>query len=158
MGAITSQITSLTIVYSTVYSSAAQRKHQSPASLAFVCVCGGGGGGGGGGGWPVNSPHKWPVTRKIFPFDDVIIIYVIVNFQITFPESEFTWPDMAYNDGPTRKAPRLYISDPEGIKLVDFGASLNTVTGYVEQDGRIRHFVTNVTSGGPAEQFGMKSV
>ena len=23
---------------------------------------------------PVNSPHKWPVTRKMFPFDDVIII------------------------------------------------------------------------------------
>ena len=23
--------------------------------------------------WPVNSPHKWPVTRKMFPFDDVIM-------------------------------------------------------------------------------------
>ena len=36
MGAIASQITSLTIVYSTVYSDADERKHQSPASLAFV--------------------------------------------------------------------------------------------------------------------------
>ena len=36
MGAIASQITSLTIVYSTVYSGADQRKHQSSASLAFV--------------------------------------------------------------------------------------------------------------------------
>ena len=36
MGAIASQITSLTIVYSTVYSGAYQSKHQSPASLAFV--------------------------------------------------------------------------------------------------------------------------
>ena len=36
MGTIASQITSLTIVYSTVYSDADQRKHQSPASLAFV--------------------------------------------------------------------------------------------------------------------------
>ena len=36
MGAITSQITSLTIVYSIVYSDADQRKHQSSASLAFV--------------------------------------------------------------------------------------------------------------------------
>ena len=36
MGAIASQITSLTIVYSTVYSDADQRKHQSPASLAFA--------------------------------------------------------------------------------------------------------------------------
>ena len=65
MGAIASQITSLTIVFSTVYLDTDQRKHQSSASLAFV--------------WgirrrPVNSPHKWSVTRKMFPFDDVIMI------------------------------------------------------------------------------------
>ena len=36
MGAMASQITSLTIVYSTVYSDADQRKHQSSVSLAFV--------------------------------------------------------------------------------------------------------------------------
>ena len=36
MTAMASQITSLTIVYSTVYSDADQRKHQSSASLAFV--------------------------------------------------------------------------------------------------------------------------
>ena len=36
MGTIASQITSITIVYSTVYSDADQRKHQSSASLAFV--------------------------------------------------------------------------------------------------------------------------
>ena len=63
-GRIASQITSLTIVYSTVYSGAHQRKHQSSASLAFMR---------GIHRWPVNSPHKWPVTRKIFPFDDVIM-------------------------------------------------------------------------------------
>ena len=56
MGAMASQITSLTIVYSTVYSGADQRKHQSSASLAFVW---------GIHRWPVNSPHKRPVTRKI---------------------------------------------------------------------------------------------
>ena len=82
MGAIASQITSLTIVCSTVYSDADLRKQQSSAS-------------------PVNSPHKgqrrgalrffwsayekycWvnnrpvarPVTRKMFPFDDVIMSY-----------------------------------------------------------------------------------
>ena len=58
-------ITSLTIVYSTVYSDADQRQHQSSASLAFVWGIHRG---------PVNSPHKWPVTRKIFPFDDVIMV------------------------------------------------------------------------------------
>ena len=62
MGAIASQITSLTIFYSTVYSDADQRKHQSSTSLAFVRGIHRG---------PVNSPHKWPVTRKMFPFDDV---------------------------------------------------------------------------------------
>ena len=66
MGALASQITSLTTVYSTVYSDADQRKHQSSASLAFVRGFHRG---------PVNSPHKWPVTRKMFPFDDVIMIY-----------------------------------------------------------------------------------
>ena len=64
MGAIASQITSLTVVYSTVYSDADQTKHQSSASLAFVR---------GNHRGPVNSPHKWPVTRKMFPFDDVIM-------------------------------------------------------------------------------------
>ena len=36
MGAVTSQLASLTIVYSAVYSDADQRKHQSSGSLAFV--------------------------------------------------------------------------------------------------------------------------
>ena len=63
MNATASQITSLTIIYSTVYSGEDQRKYQSSASLAFVW---------GIHRWPVNSPHKGPVTRKMFPFDDVI--------------------------------------------------------------------------------------
>ena len=63
MGAMACQITSSMIVYSTVYPGADQRKHQSYASLAFVRGIHRS---------PVNSPHKWPVTRKMFPFDDVI--------------------------------------------------------------------------------------
>ena len=70
MGMIVSQITSLTIVYSTLYSDADQRKHQSSASLAFVRGIHRG---------PVNSPHKWPVTRKMFPFDDVIMVHYTQN-------------------------------------------------------------------------------
>ena len=65
MSAMASQITSLTIVYSTAGSGADQRKHQITASLAFVR---------GIHRLPVNSPHKSPVTRKLFPFDDVIMI------------------------------------------------------------------------------------
>ena len=64
MGSMASQITSLTIVYSTVYLGADQGKHRRSASLAFVR---------GIHRWPVNSPHKWPVTRKMFPLDDVIM-------------------------------------------------------------------------------------
>ena len=64
MDALTSLITSLTIVYSTVYSDADQRNYQSFVSLAFVWGLPRG---------PVNSPHKWPVTRKMFPFQDVIM-------------------------------------------------------------------------------------
>ena len=64
MGAIASQITSLTIVYLTVYLDADQGKHQGSVSLAFVRGSHLG---------PVNSPHKWPVTPKMFPFDDVIM-------------------------------------------------------------------------------------
>ena len=65
MGAMASQIPSLAIVYSSVYRGADQRKHQSSASLAFMS---------GIHRWPVISPHKGPVTRKMFPFDDVIMI------------------------------------------------------------------------------------
>ena len=70
MGAIASQITSLKSVYSTVYSDADQIKHQSSASLAFVRGIHRG---------RVNSPHKWPVTRKMFPFDDVIMSAVFLG-------------------------------------------------------------------------------
>ena len=68
MSTIASQITSLTVVYSIIYSGADQSKHQSSASLAFVWGIHRG---------PVNCPHKWPVTRKMFPFDDVIMLYNI---------------------------------------------------------------------------------
>ena len=65
MDTMASQITSLTIVYWSVYSGADQRKHQSSASLTFVR---------GIHRWPVNSPHKWPVIWKMFPFDHIIMI------------------------------------------------------------------------------------
>ena len=64
MTTMASQITSLTVVYSIVYSDVDQRKHQSSALLA-LCV--------GNSPGPVNSPHKEPATRKMFPFDAVIM-------------------------------------------------------------------------------------
>ena len=47
-----------------VCSGADQRKHQSFMSLDFVR---------GIQRWPMDSPYKGPVTRKMFPFDDVIV-------------------------------------------------------------------------------------
>ena len=64
MGVMVSQITGVTIVYLIVCSGEDQRKHQSSASLVFVR---------GIHRWPVSSPHKWPVTRKMFPFDAFIM-------------------------------------------------------------------------------------
>ena len=71
MGMMASQITSLTSVYWGVD----QRKHQSSASLAFVR---------GNHRGLVNSPHQWPVTRNMFPFDDVIMEFCVI-FQ-WFPD------------------------------------------------------------------------
>ena len=68
MGSMASQITSFTIVYSSVYSGANQRKHQSFASLALVR---------GIHRLPVNSPHKCPVTQKMLLFNDVIMVATI---------------------------------------------------------------------------------
>ena len=71
MGAIASQITGASFVYLTVCSGADQRKHQSSESLAFVW---------GIHRWPVNSSHKGPVTRRKFPFDDIIMAqYLYLN-------------------------------------------------------------------------------
>ena len=65
MGAMASQITSLTTVYATFHSGADQRKYQNSTSLAFVGEIHRS---------PVNSTHKGPVTRKKFPSDDYIML------------------------------------------------------------------------------------
>ena len=89
-----SQITSVSIVYSTVCSNADQRKHQNSRSLAFVK---------GIHWWPVNSPHKGPVTRKMFPFDDVTMLEINIlcdiyrpqgldwNLWVAFPKDRNIW-------------------------------------------------------------------
>ena len=64
MSAMAPLITGVSIVYSTVCWGTDQRKHQGSTLLAFVR---------GIHRWPVNSPYKWPTTRKMFPFGDVIM-------------------------------------------------------------------------------------
>ena len=87
MGVIASQITSLKIVCSIVYSDTDQRKHQSSESLAFVWGIRRG---------PANSPHEWPVARKMFPFDDVIMhkafwTHIVMNDIYIYGRVLLTW-------------------------------------------------------------------
>ena len=86
MGAIASQISSLAIVYSAFYSGADQRKRG-----------------------PVNSPHKWPVTRKMFPFDDVIMYkqQIMPHMQLYSLKSRAIFHFRLHGAG-SRFAPCLY--------------------------------------------------
>ena len=68
MSTMASQITSITIVYSTVYS---RRRSKKTSKLRVTGLCAGNSPG------PVNSPYKGPVTRKMFPCDDVIMSSIV---------------------------------------------------------------------------------
>ena len=63
MSAMASQITGVLIVCS-IACSGADKKNQTSASPAFVNEIHR---------WPLDSPHKGPITRKMFPFDDVVM-------------------------------------------------------------------------------------
>ena len=65
VSAMASETTGVSIIYSTVWSGVDKKNHQSSSSLVFVR---------GIYQWPMNSPHKRPVTRKMIPFDDVIMV------------------------------------------------------------------------------------
>ena len=82
MGVMESQINSLTIVYSKLFRC---RSKKTPK----LCVTGP---------WPfvrgihrspVNSTHKGPVTRKMFPFDDVIVCEFQIGLHHTMRPSLF---------------------------------------------------------------------
>ena len=76
MSAMASQITRLTIVYSTVYSGADQRKHQSSASLAFV---------------------KWihRLETPKFPYDDVIVATGLIYIEDILVDTILTYQSVA---------------------------------------------------------------
>ena len=94
MGTISSQITSPTTVYSTLYSGADQIKYRSSSSLAFVRGIHRG---------QVNYPHKWPVTRKMLPFDDVIMNKPVFYVSLRSPVA-------SDNDMITHHHSLLYVS------------------------------------------------
>ena len=92
MSVMASEIICVLIVYSTVWSGADQIKHQSSASLAFVR---------GIHWWPVNSPHKGPITPNIFPFHDVILKIGNIDIGVNALPSNVKWVlpvEMCFNE------------------------------------------------------------
>ena len=83
MSATVSLIIGVSIVYSTFCSGADQRKHQSSALLNFMR---------GVHRWPVNFPHKGPVTRKIFQFNGVIVYLPYTHDVIKWKYFPRYWP------------------------------------------------------------------
>ena len=90
MNAMSYQITSVSSIYSTVCSGVDESKHQSFALLALLWeeftddqwIPR----------WPVNSPHKEQVTRKMLPFDEFIMItYVIASVIPIMVSGEVSW-------------------------------------------------------------------
>ena len=114
MGTIASQITSVSIAYSAVCSDPDQRKHQSSASLAFVR---------GIHRLPVNSPHKGQVTRKMFPFDYVIMPHVFTLWPTnTIPEINLdntsyvrTWHTSIYDNTTPYIDNFIYVHQPSSV-------------------------------------------
>ena len=102
MNAMASQITGVTIVYSIVCSGADQRKHQSSASLASVQ---------GTHRWPLNSPHKRPVTRKMFSF--------MTSSWTTQPSNEHWWRCVLPYQGIAEHLECQGIGNPCQIMLVE---------------------------------------
>ena len=90
MSMMASQITS------SVYSGAYQWKHQSSGSLAFVR-----------GMHPFPSPHKGPVTRKMFPIDDVIMSEMIAGTSVMFARN---WATQLFPSTSDSALPGKYLS------------------------------------------------
>ena len=128
MSAMASQTTGVSIVYSIVCSGVDRRKHQSSVLLAFVR---------GIQRWPVNSPQKWPVTRKMLPFDDVIMHECVWFMNEAIENRVITAPDdglacISYHDtllliGLNTLRPRSFQMHFLEWKYVDFYWNLTEV-------------------------------
>ena len=128
MGTMASQITSLTIVYTSVCSGADQRKHQSSTSLAFVRGIHRS---------PVNPPHKRPVTRKLFSFDDVIMLFFytfdrLLLSSVSLQRRHNRWNGVSNHQPPDCLLYRLFkaqIKETSKLRVTDFCEGDSAVTG-----------------------------
>ena len=109
MSAIASQITSLTIVYSIVYSRCRPKK---TSKLRVTGLCAGNSPG------PVNSPHKGPVTRKRFPFDDVITILFMHFSCVGWMDRFLIWTSHGVKDTAHFSTFKFFILDKSSCFIV----------------------------------------
>ena len=103
--------------YPTAYSGAGQRKHQSSASLAFVW---------GIHQWLANFPLKWPVTLKMFPFDDEIIGWRNLVMQ----HESFSGSHIRHYRSSVTKPSRLVTRGPLIPCCTDISAKYQILTWY----------------------------
>ena len=130
MSTMASQITCLTIVFSVVYSGEDQRKIQSSAHW----FCAGNSPG------PVNSPHKGPVTLKMFPFDDIIMITWVTRITMWHvrKRGSFRWP-MWWCHLPSLGSPVIEIRRFDGppIFTMEFPVQVRWCLFYIKSETRV---------------------
>ena len=143
MSRMVSEITSLASVYSIVYWGTDQRKHQRSVSLAFVRGIHRS---------PANSPHKRPVTRKMFPFDGVIVdlkathLLALVQTRISICKYQTYWyltlPEVAgFRDRLWHMDSQAWMKRSHGLSK-GWGWFHHKCIGYMDNDflSRVRRF------------------
>ena len=95
---------------------------------------------------PVNSPHKWPVTRKMFPFDDVIMCDILFMRWIT-DKYTFRQQHTSKNRHQCNVAKLILISNSEKLIIkwlwiIIFICMLKNIMNYKEGDSvrGFKHF------------------
>ena len=129
MSAMESQITSLTIAYSSVYS---RRRWKKTSKLRITGLVRGIDR------WPVNSPHKGPVTRKVFPFEDVIMLwelevwsmFYLSHCTVVFDRASLYWTTL-------ERHPTIFIKLLNCVRW-EFSYIVSTDGGIASDDIRMR--------------------
>ena len=153
MSATASQITNLTIVYSTVYSGADQRKHQSSASLAFVRGIHRS---------PVDSPHKGLVTRKCFiswRHHDYALIIVLSIDEVLYRRWLYRYSfDTCFLWARIRQRVSCYCVDKYNHTLFLRKGNISVAISWCEENSHCLSFRANKLKHYPIHWFGKIAV
>ena len=107
MGAMASQITSLTIVNSIIYSGTDQRKHQSSASLAFV-----------------SGIHRGPVLFVIY-MNDIQIVGERLNLIWYVDDTTLTSTLRTFNQKVNHDVNHMSYLINQGLSIISDGIAVN---------------------------------